>query len=259
MKLVTFFLFFCLSLSANAASLKIIVVPSAHKLQWDSTSSLIKSFLKSQTLAQRGNIFSDAQRRAIGHVVAKIECSSQIRWTSISINPVDMTPLILKKGIRGMFAESSKGLMQSEAEIKRFLSNNHQSAMVMKFPVDQESCEEMLKMDDIHRVQNKVWFGPTIDTLVHYQRSYKLGGSGSTYALALKQLDLSNHVDLKQWTETVVLPGSDNPVTFVSAQRMWEFVSIKYVRASHLRISEKFIDKKREVRLRGIVLDSMKR
>lgn len=235
-----------------AMSLKIIVVPPAHELQWTSQLRLIKSFFKSQALSLQRNGFSDAQRRAIGHVVTKIECSSQVRWSSISINPINMVPLILKKGVQGMFEESSKGYMQGEEEIIRFVVNNAKNAVVMKFPIDQQSCEEMLVMDDAHRTQKKIWFGPLIETLNNYQSANRLGGSGSTYAVALKRLDKSTEVDLNRWVENVQLPGGHEHLSFYSAQKMWEFSTTEIQNSPLHKFTEKILYKNKEVYLNGI-------
>jgi hypothetical protein len=218
---------FLMTLSTCAWStgegLKIYIVPSAEKLDWSSSIALIRSFQKSQVRALRNNHFKDAQRKAIGHVISQITCSGETRWTSISIDPMRMIPLILKQGISGMFSESSHGYMQKEDEMKKFLENNAKDALVMKFSVSEESCRKMLRMDDEHRSQTRIWFGPLIDTFAHYESRMKLGGSGTTYAVALKKWDETVNVDMGQWIETVTVPGRKTEVSFYSVQKMWEF------------------------------------
>jgi hypothetical protein len=252
MKLLTLILIFCAPITAQAISLKIFVVPSAYKLQWSSTPNLLNSFLRSQALSQHGNGFSDAQRKAIGHVVAKIECPLETRWTSISINPLNMAPLLLKKGIRGMFAENSKAYIQSEAEIKQFVVNNHKNAIVMKFPLGTNTCAEMLKMDDVHRAEPKLWFGPLIDTMSHYQSGRKMGGSGSTYVVALKKLDALTPVDFNLWVENIELSGSRERFSFYSVQSMWEFATREHARKKNLKFVERVSHRNKVVRLKGV-------
>jgi hypothetical protein len=254
MKVISLLLFLLFSISclASSSTLKIIVVPSAHQLEWSSNKKLIKSFLKSQVHAFRDNNFKDAQRKAIGHIVAKIDCSSRLRWTSISINPSRMVPQLLKFGIDGMFQSNPHAYMQTEEEIKRFVVNNSKNSIVMKFHIDEQTCREMLKMDDVHRSQKRLWFGPLMDTSLLYQSGEHLGGSGSTYAVALKNLDRNNNVDFKQWVEIVELPGRSEKISFYSVQSIWNYAHSEKMLFPSRHYLEAVTHGNRKVRLQGI-------
>ncbi len=237
---------------ASGPTLKIIIVPAAHKLQYSSNKNLISSFLRSQALALRENDLQDASRKAIGHIVAKIDCSSHVRWTGISINPKHMISPILKNGFEGMFLPSPRAYMQTEEEIKKFIVNNSKKSIVMKFSVDQQACNEMMKMDDVHRSQNDLWFGPLLDTHFQYMSGAHLGGSGSTYAIALKQLAGTNDVDFRRWLEIIQLPGIGKKISFYSVQSMWDFAISERKSFPARNYLEEISYKHRKVKIDGI-------
>lgn len=254
MRTIIFFVLLSLSISALAEEgrLKIFIIPAAHRLNWSTNTSIVTSFIKSETRAFNNNGFRDAQRKAIGHVVAQIECISTTRWTGLSINSWNLAPSIIVNGVAGMFDENPHGYMQSEDEIKRFIVNNSIGAFVLNYPVKQSNCESMLRMDDFFRAQDKVWFAPLMDSLDNYQSGLDIGGSGASYVAALKGLDTSNRIDLKIWIEKVRIPGSRSRYTFFSVQSMWDYASSLHSSSLHSRYVEVVNHKGRKVKIPGL-------
>lgn len=239
---------------AAVPSLGIYIIPSANKLDWSSTISLMKSFQRSLAKSAFKNGMSDAPKRAIGHAVVRIQCSGFERWSSISIDSHWTAPLILKNGIDGMFAESSHGYMQSEGEIKKFLFNNSDSAVVVKLNISEENCKKILVLDDAHRVQKTIWFGPLINTLGRYHSEKSMGGTGSTYAVAMVKLAESRSLDLDRWLETVRIPGSGKKRTFFSVQSMWDFAVTERSTFPSRAFSEEIKYQKKKMTVPGVEL-----
>lgn len=239
---------------AVSSNLVLYIVPAAHKLDWSSTITLIKSFQRSLAKSTFNNGMSDAPKKAIGHAVIRIECSGVERWTSISIDSAWMTPLIVRKGIDGMFAESSHGYMQSEGEIKRFLFNNSDSVVAVKINISEEACKKMMVVDDAHQAQKSIWFGPLIDTLRRYHSGNFMGGSGSTYAAAMVKLADNKSLDLNRWLETVRLPGGTKKRTFFSVQSMWDFAVTERSTYPSRAYADEINYQKKKIKVPGVEL-----
>lgn len=145
------------------AYLKIIIIPPASRLDLSSVSAFASSFVLSQKMSLKNNRGSDSLRRAMGHVMAEINCVGSRRLTSISTNGIH-------------------GYMQSAKEVSRFHEINKQDSKILIYEISSNDCKTLIDFDNFYRKQNKIKFSPFLDPLE------KVGGTGASYAVALMKL-----------------------------------------------------------------------
>lgn len=207
------------SLLANTSDITHYIVPPASKLNWNNDKSLIKSFISSYMNAINYG-YKNADRKSIGHVVTKIRCGNQERYTSISINSLRLLPSILRNGITGLFKPTPGAHIQESEEILRFLYENHKNLNFMKFTVGLKECKELLSLDNELRkamLNDQYFFGPTL-TDIH------TGGTGASYAVAmLDQLKLLSNDQITKWSQ--IFKTSHKTYEFYDSMKMWSYVN----------------------------------
>jgi len=214
MKTITLLLLILWQCTSYAGFLDIYITAPAKKIQWKNNTSLIKSFTQSSLEATRHNSMQDLARAAVGHAATHLNCRGQSQWSSISIATTRIMPKLVK-GPRALFIPTEGAYIQSEKEIKRLITNNAHKTKKLRLKITSDN--DCLKLQDFIHIHQKaqLWFAASIDTYRQYQQDEKLGGTGTSWVLAMIKIikpNLNEQVWLQKFKD----------FEFVDPQKMYD-------------------------------------
>jgi len=198
----------------HAGFLDIYVTAPAKKIQWKNNTSLIKSFTQSSLEAMRQNSMQDLARAAVGHAATHLNCQGQSQWSSISIATTRIMPKLVK-GPSALFIPTKGAYIQSEKEIKRLITNNAHRTKKLRLEITSENdCQQLQKFIHIHQ-KAQLSFAASIDTYWQYQQDEKLGGTGTSWVLAMIKI-IKPNLNEQVWLQNF------KDFEFVDPQKMYD-------------------------------------